>query len=237
MMQRDVWDGLRKYTPARIALGRSGGSLPTSEVLDFSWAHAEARDAVHAQLDVGKLVVEIEKLGVKCLKLESAAADRVRYVRRPDLGRKLSDQSRSELQNHATSCDLALIVADGLSATAAHQQAPKLLESLLPMLKSSGISVGPICIVQNGRVAIEDEIGQLLNAKAAVILLGERPGLGTADSLGAYLVHEPQVGKTDAQRNCVSNIREAGLRPNAAAETLVYLLAEALRRNNSGLPI
>src|SRR4051812_17999392 len=154
MMQRDIWNGLRRYTPARIALGRAGGSLPTSEVLDFSWAHAEARDAVHAELDVQKISGEIESLGVKCLKLKSAAPDRITYVRRPDLGRKLSDQSRSELQKVNTTCDIALIVADGLSASAAHQQAPKLLAALLPMLRSSGLSTRPICIVVNARVAI-----------------------------------------------------------------------------------
>jgi len=235
MMQRDVWNGLRKYTPARIALGRAGGSLPSSEVLDFAWAHAEARDAVHARLDVEKLVGEIEVLGVKCLKLQSAAPDRISYVRRPDLGRRLSDRSKAELQKHSRSCDVALIVADGLSATAAHQQSPKLLAALLPMVKSNGLTISPICIVQNGRVAIQDEIGQLLGAKSAVILLGERPGLGTADSLGAYLVFAPKPGKTDADRNCVSNIREAGLPPTAAAGTIHYLLTEALRRKISGV--
>jgi ethanolamine ammonia-lyase small subunit len=237
-MERDVWKSLRKYTPARIAIGRAGGSLPTQEVLDFAWAHAEARDAVKAELDVEKLASSIERLGVKCLRLESAAGDRDTYVRRPDLGRKLSDHSHQmlgQLNPPAASCDVVLIVADGLSAVAAQEQAGKLLEKLLAMLAGSRISVGPICVVKNGRVAIEDEIGQMLKATAAVILLGERPGLGTADSLGAYLVFGPKVGKTDAERNCVSNIREAGLRPDAAAETIHYLLSEALRRKISGV--
>jgi ethanolamine ammonia-lyase small subunit len=238
-MEKDVWSSLRKYTPARIAIGRAGGSLPTEEVLDFAWAHAEARDAVKMELDVERLVAAIEKLGVKCLKLESAAGDRDTYVRRPDLGRRLSDGSRQLLAklNPPTAFDVALIVADGLSALAASEQAVKVLEKLLAMLAASGISVSPVCVVRNGRVAIEDEIGELLKAQAAVILLGERPGLGTADSLGAYIVYQPNVGKTDAERNCVSNIREAGLPPPAAAETICYLLNEALRRKISGVTL
>lgn len=236
-MQRDVWNSLRKYTPARIAIGRAGGSLPTQELLDFAWAHAEARDAVKAEVDVEKLAASIEKLGVKCLCLESAASDRQIYIRRPDLGRILSDRSRdllAQLNPPATS-DVALIVGDGLSAVAAQEQSVTLLEKLLPMLAASRISLAPLCIVKNARVAIQDEIGQLLNATAAVILLGERPGLGTADSLGAYLVYHPKVGKTDADRNCISNIREAGLPPAAAAETIHYLLSEALGRKMSGV--
>src|SRR6266568_1068618 len=187
LMQQDVWNPLRKYTPARIALGRAGGSLPTSEVLDFAWAHAEARDAVKTELNVEKLAASIEQLGVKGLRLESAAADRDTYVRRPDLGRKLSDQSRQILSQSSpptASYDVALVVADGLSAVAAQEQAAKVLEKLLPMLLGTRNTIAPVYIVRNGRVAIEDEIGEILKATAAVILLGERPGLGAADSLG-----------------------------------------------------
>jgi len=237
-MEKDVWNSLRKYTPARIAIGRAGGSLPTEEVLDFAWAHAEARDAVKMELDVEKLVSLIERLGIECLRLESAAADRDTYVRRPDLGRRLSDRSReiiSQLNPPTAAPDVVLIVADGLSAVAAAEQSVKVLEKLLSMLSAARIAVGPICVIKNARVAIEDEIGEMLKATAAVILLGERPGLGTSDSLGAYLVYQPKVGKTDADRNCVSNIREAGLKPDAAAETIYYLLSEALRRKISGV--
>ena len=238
-MHRDVWNSLRKYTPARIAIGRAGGSLPTDEVLGFAWAHAEARDAVKAELDLEKLASSIEKLGVSCLRLQSAAADRDTYIRRPDLGRKLSDSSHESLArlNPPAASDVAMIVADGLSAIAAQEQAIKVLEKLLPMLEASRITLTPICVVKHARVAIQDEIGQLLNATAAVILLGERPGLGTTDSLGAYLVYQPKVGKTDADRNCVSNIREAGLPPPAAAETIHYLLGEGLRRKISGVQL
>jgi ethanolamine ammonia-lyase small subunit len=234
-MNRDIWHGLRRYTPARIAIGRAGGSLPTSEVLDFSFAHAEARDAVHCEMDIEKIAAAIERLGVNCIRLESAADDRIAYVRRPDLGRRLSDRSRELLEQSSpptASCDIVLIVADGLSAVAATEQGPKLLSHLLPMLTDFSIK---ICVVKNARVAIQDEIGQLLGAKISQILLGERPGLGTADSLGAYLVFSPKPGNTDANRNCISNIREAGLPPAAAAETIHYLLTESLRRKISGV--
>ena len=236
-MEKDIWNSLRRYTPARIAIGRAGGSLPTQEVLDFAFAHAEARDAVKAELDAKKLAASIEKLGVKCLQLESAAPDRDTYIRRPDLGRKLSDQSRNLLaqQHPPAASDVAIIVADGLSAVAAKEQAVKVLENLLPALATSQITVSPICIVKNARVAIQDEIAERLHATAAAILLGERPGLGTADSLGAYLVYHPKPGKTDAHRNCISNIRDAGLPPPAAAETIHYLLSESLRRKISGV--
>jgi len=236
-MDKDVWNSLRKYTPARIAIGRAGGSLPTQEVLDFAWAHAEARDAVKMELDVEKLAASIERFGVECLKLESAAGDRDTYVRRPDLGRKLSDRSREIISqiNPPAASDVALIIADGLSAVAAAEQSVKILETLLPILSAGRITVSPVCIVKNARVAIEDEIGEMLQATAAVILLGERPGLGTSDSLGAYLVYQPKLGKTDADRNCVSNIRNAGLPPDAAAGTIHYLLSEALRRKVSGV--
>jgi ethanolamine ammonia-lyase small subunit len=234
----DSWHGLRRFTPSRIALGRAGASLPTAEVLAFSADHAAARDAVHSVLNLDELTRKIESLSVSTVKLQSAAPDRMTYVRRPDLGRRLSDQSRAalaKLNPPTATCDVALIVADGLSALAAQEQAPKLLQHLLPLLASSGISTDPICVVANGRVAIEDEIGAILSAAVAVILLGERPGLGTADSLGAYLVYEPRVGNSDAQRNCVSNIRPSGLRPEAAAQTLHYLLSESLKRKISGV--
>src|SRR2546421_6141996 len=156
LMEKDVWSSLRKYTPARIAIGRAGGSLPTREVLDFAWAHAEARDAVKMELDVEKLATSIERLGVECLKLESAAVDRDTYVRRPDLGRRLSDLNRetiSQLNPPTVAPDVVVIVADGLSAVAATEQSVKVLEKLLPMLSAARIAVGPICVVKNARVA------------------------------------------------------------------------------------
>jgi ethanolamine ammonia-lyase small subunit len=237
----DPWDGLRRHTAARVALGRAGGSLPTREVLDFAAAHAAARDAVHEALDWDRLEADVRSLPSDVVRLESAAApDRATYLQRPDLGRKLSDASARtlpEFARPATPADLALVVSDGLSAPAAQRQAVPLLRELLPMLRTSGITVSPAFLVRFGRVAIEDEIGAAIGAKAALILLGERPGLGSPDSLGAYLVFDPKPGRTDAERNCVSNIRPGGLAFPAAAATLHYLISESLRRRISGVPL
>jgi ethanolamine ammonia-lyase small subunit len=233
----DPWDGLRRHTAARIALGRAGGSLPTREVLAFAAAHAAARDAVHEALDWDRLAADVRALPCDVVRLESAAGDRATYLQRPDLGRKLSDASAQTLaaSKRAPAPDLALVVSDGLSAPAAQRQVTPLLHQLLPMLRTSGITVSPAFLVRFGRVAIEDEIGAGISAKAAVILLGERPGLGSPDSLGAYLVFAPKPGRTDAERNCVSNIRPGGLSFPAAAATLHYLITEAIRRQISGV--
>lgn len=237
----DPWSHLKRHTSARIALGRAGGSLPTREVLDFAMAHAAARDAVHAELDWARLAADLNALGLETISLNSAAQDRQTYLQRPDLGRRLNDESRTVLAQRTASAssapDLALVISDGLSAPAAQVQAAPLLAKLLPMLRDSRISVSPACLVRHGRVAVQDDIGHALRARAALILLGERPGLGTPDSLGAYLVFDPRPGRTDAQRNCVSNIRAGGLGFRAAAGTLQYLVAESLRRRTSGIAL
>jgi ethanolamine ammonia-lyase small subunit len=235
----DPWGALRALTGARIALGRAGGSLPTAEVLAFAAAHAAARDAVWSALDLERLAADLEPLGLPCLRLASAAPDRATYLRRPDLGRRLADRDRARLAAAAPpgGCDVALAVADGLSATAAQRHAPALLAELLPRLAAAGLTVGPLALVVQGRVAVEDEIGAALGARAAVILLGERPGLSSPDSLGAYLVHGPRPGRTDAERNCVSNVRPEGLPPAAAAALIAWLAAEALRRGLSGVDL
>ena len=231
----DPWEHLRRHTAARIAIGRAGGSLPTAEVLAFSAAHAAAQDAVHAELDFALLESDLRTLSLKCVQLHSAAPDRRTYLQRPDLGRALDDVSSSAIV--ANPVDLAIIVSDGLSAPAAQRQAAPLLNHLLPLLRRSSITFSPIYLVRHARVAIEDEIGERTGAKAALILLGERPGLGSPDSLGAYLVFEPRVGRTDADRNCVSNIHPAGLSFPAAAETLNFLISESLRRRLSGVKL
>jgi len=229
--------GLRAHTAARVALGRAGGSLPTAEVLDFAMAHAAARDAVDANLDVAALTRSLGGLGLEVLRLHSAAPDRPTYLRRPDLGRRLDDAGRRTLAAAAGACDVSLVVADGLSALAAAKQGPTLLRELVPSLQRAGLRPGPLAVVEQGRVAIQDEIGQCLGAAASVILIGERPGLGSPDSLGAYLVFDPKPGNTDAQRNCVSNIRPEGLPIPAAAELIRYLLLESLRRKLSGVEL
>jgi ethanolamine ammonia-lyase small subunit len=234
----DPWSSLRRHTAARIALGRAGGSLPTREVLSFSLAHAAARDAVHAELDAESLRQSLAPLVLPCLLLASQAADRQIYLQRPDLGRRLDEVSRAALAAlPAGSPDVALIIGDGLSPPAAQRQAPPLLDRLLPSLRTAQITIAPLSIVRQARVAIEDEIGSALGAKIAVILIGERPGLGTAHSLGAYLVHDPRSGRTDAERNCISNIRPDGMPPEDAADLLAHLIAESLRRGISGIAL
>lgn len=234
----DPWSALRNHTSARIALGRAGASLPTAEVLNFAVAHAAARDAVHATLDVDALMHALQPLEHPAIVLATCASDRQTYLHRPDLGRRLDDASAATLGSHrARNPDVVFIVADGLSAPAAQTQAAPLLAELLPMLRDANLTVGPLCIVKQARVAIEDEIGAALGAKLAVILIGERPGLGTAESLGAYLVYDPRPGRTDAQRNCVSNIRPGGLSSAQAVQTLNYLISEALRRQISGVAL
>ncbi len=238
----DAWQRLRETTPARIALGRAGGSLPTGEWLQFKGAHAAARDAVHNPFDAEGLAAEVSTLGVETVVVDSAAADRLVYLQRPELGRRLAPASQKRLAALARpgaapdlTPDLAIIVSDGLSALAAHRQTTAVLAALLPRLAIDGWRLAPIVIARFGRVALEDEVGERLGARVALMLIGERPGLGSPDSLGAYLVYAPRVGNTDAQRNCVSNIRPEGLAPAAAAETLHFLLSEARRGQVSGV--
>jgi ethanolamine ammonia-lyase small subunit len=240
LVTSDAWQRLRSATPARIALGRAGGSLPTREWLDFKSAHASARQAVHEPFAAEQVAGELAALGVEVVIVDSAAGDRLTFLQRPDLGRRLHPESEQRLRaavpaNRAP--DLAIIVSDGLSALAVHRQVPPLLQSLLPKLVGEHWSLAPIVIARYGRVALQDRIGQLLGAQLAVILIGERPGLGSPDSLGAYLVYAPRSGNTDANRNCVSNIRPEGLPWDAAAETILYLLTEARRRRLSGIPL
>lgn len=232
---RDGWDFLRRYTSARIAIGRCGGSLPTVQWLDFKLAHARAKDAVHCPFDPAHLADTIQAGGTETVLVKTLATDRMTYLQRPDLGRRLDDESTNRLCQRADDFDLAIILSDGLSALAVERQTLPLLEWLLPKLRSRNWKCAPIIIAPFARVPLEDEVGALLNARIAMILLGERPGLGSPDSLGAYLVFGPRRGKTDAERNCVSNIRPEGLDPRAAAETLYYLLEQARMRGLSGI--
>ena len=233
----DPWHPLRTLTPARIALGRAGGSLPTRELLNFSLAHALARDAVHQPFDPTQLERDLAPLNHPILHLTTAAPDRQTYLLRPDLGRKLADSVTPILRHSVTSPppDLSITCSDGLSALAAHRQIPALLTELLPRLRSANLRLAPLTIVPLARVALQDQIGHALNAKLSLILLGERPGLGSPDSLGAYLVFNPNPANTDADRNCVSNIRPEGLPPPAAADLLHYLITQALRRHLTGV--
>lgn len=232
----DSWSALRRYTPARVAIGRAGGSLTTAQVLDFAIAHAAARDAVHEPFDANGLRDELAAMGLDVVQLATQARDRQTYLQRPDLGRRLDDSSVVALRAlPARETDAAIVLADGLSAPAARRHGPAVTRELVLMLRAAGVRIGPVAVVTNARVAVEDEIGAELRAKAAVILLGERPGLSAADSLGAYLVFDPRPGRTDAERNCVSNIRPGGLPPAAAAATIAYLIGQSLARQISGV--
>jgi ethanolamine ammonia-lyase small subunit len=242
----DLAARLRALTPARIALGRTGVSLQTRDLLDFQRAHAQARDAVHARLEAAALAVHLAELCNRpVLRLHSAAADRATYLQRPDLGRKLNQASRAALENsakladhagaQAASCNLALIVADGLSALAVERHVLPLLKELLPRLE--GWNIAPICVVEQGRVAIGDEIGSAFSAQISLVLIGERPGLSSPDSLGAYITWDPRPGRTDAERNCISNIRAEGLGYAQAAAQLSFYLNEARRRHLTGVSL
>ena len=226
---------LRAMTPARVGLGRSGVSLMTRDVLDFQLSHAQARDAVHARLDAGALAERIAGItSGAVLQLHSAAGNRTEYLQRPDLGRRLDESSRGALVPHAGSAaEIALVVADGLSALAVARHAVPLLERLLTRLCDRRLA--PVCLVEQGRVAIGDEIGEILKARLSVVLIGERPGLSSPDSLGAYITFNPRVGRTDAERVCISNIRAEGLGYEEAAAQLERAITEALQRQLTGV--
>ena len=234
----DPWARLARLTPARIGLGRAGAALPTREVLRFALDHARARDAVHAPLDVEALAADLAALGHDVLRVESAAPDRPTYLRRPDLGRRLSEPSRAALAaRDKPPTDLAVLIADGLSAAAAQTHAAPLLAALAPWIAQAGWTLAPVVVARQGRVALGDEVGAMLRARIAVVLLGERPGLSSPDSLGVYLTHAPRPGRTDAERNCISNVRPAGLSYERAAFKLAWHLAEALRLGLTGVAL
>jgi ethanolamine ammonia-lyase small subunit len=230
---QDSWSGLRQFTPARIALGSAGHAVPMEEVLRFRLAHAQAREAVYAVCDFNTIAEELEKMAVPFVHLHSQAQDRNSYLQRPDLGRKLDESSANTLDTlNGPACDIVLILADGLSATAINKHAVSFLKILLPLL--TAYAIGPVSLVKQGRVAISDEIGFRLRAKLAIILIGERPGLSSPDSMGIYLTYEPHPGNTDESRNCISNIRTEGLSYRDGAEKLLFLIRESLRLKLSG---
>jgi ethanolamine ammonia-lyase small subunit len=226
---RDEWDAIRAFTPARVALGRAGNGLPTSRVLEFQLAHARARDAVHTPFDAGAVA---KALGVPCLLVETNARDRAAYLANPDSGRTLSSGSRAALR--PSQYDAALVIADGLSATAVHAHAAPFARLVLAALP--GLKWAPVAIVSNGRVAIGDDVAAAVGAEMVAVLIGERPGLSAADSLGVYLTFRPVPGiSRDAERNCISNIRPAGLGLAEAAHRLAWLMTEARRLQLTGV--
>jgi len=244
-----VRNRLAELTSARVGVGRVGASLPISEVLRLGSAHAEARDAVHAAINPSELARDIRALHIPAFDLAampengatpgvitvtSAARDRQQYLQRPDLGRTLDAGCRSSLALDPPP-ELVFVIADGLSALAVTRHAVPMLAATLPLLR--GWRIGPVVIATQARVALGDEIGEAMGAKLCVILIGERPGLSSPDSLGAYLTYQPRSGRTDAERNCISNIRPEGLPYEAAALRLSYLLNESRRIKLSGVPL
>ncbi|RYY92971.1 MAG: ethanolamine ammonia-lyase subunit EutC [Comamonadaceae bacterium] len=229
-------------TPARLALGRAGAGMPTDETLRFGWAHAMARDAIHAALDVDALAAALEADGWPTARAASCARDRTEYLRRPDLGRQLDAQDAERLRSEsarageADSCDLCLVIGDGLSSLAVARHAAPLLAALRPHLPARA-RLAPVTLVTQARVAVADDIGALYGARLSVMLIGERPGLSSPDSLGIYLTHAPQRGRNDAQRNCISNVRPEGLRYDLAAFKLGWLIRESLQRGLSGIAL
>ncbi|MGQ0671629.1 MAG: ethanolamine ammonia-lyase subunit EutC [Hyphomicrobium sp.] len=232
------WGQLRRFTPARIALGRSGTSLPTAPHLDFQLAHARARKAVHHELDAGALRKTLEAKGHSVLVLDSAAETRPIYLQRPDMGRRLAHVSRLALAAHGAppmTCDVAIVIGDGLSAMAIEQNAVPFLDHIQPVIERERWSLAPLIVVRQARVAIGDEIGEILGAGLVVVLIGERPGLSSPDSMGIYMTLNPRRGMTDETRNCISNVRREGLSFEEAAHKLHYLMGEARRRQVSGV--
>jgi ethanolamine ammonia-lyase small subunit len=232
---QDKMASLRAATPARIFLPRAGSTLTTQANLDFQLAHAEARDAVDERLDVASLVDSLRARGMEPLCLNSRAQNRRAYLLRPDLGRRLSEASRQRLANSSGDCDILFVIADGLSARAVASHAIALLDQALPAFQPNSWKCGPIVVVEQGRVAIGDEIGEILGAKLVAVLIGERPGLSSPDSLGVYLTFEPRVGRTDAERNCLSNIRRQGMSYSEATQRLFYLCSAARRWKLTGI--
>jgi ethanolamine ammonia-lyase small subunit len=237
------WEGLRNFTDARIALGRAGVSQPTAAHLAFQLAHAQARDAVHLPLDAYGMAASLANLGLPNLMLQSEAADRTTYLQRPDLGRRLDASSLETLalwqsSSTAQNFDVAFVVVDGLSPLAIHHNALPFVSVILQRLAHDAANtwtVAPLTVVSQGRVAVGDEVGAQLRAKLVVVLIGERPGLSSPDSMGLYITWHPKVGTTDAARNCISNVRPAGLSVDAAALTLHQLLNQARAKQLTGV--
>lgn len=236
----DPWAQLRNFTQARIALGRAGSSMPTKEVLDFGLAHAMARDAVHLALDVDTLEAGIQSQGFTTVQVHSRAPDRASYLLRPDWGRCLSEESLSALadcKKHISEpIDFLIVVGDGLSSLAVSRHVQPMLEEIRNALPAEW-TLGPVVIASQARVAIADEIGQALGARMVAMLIGERPGLSSPDSLGLYLTYSPKRGCSDADRNCISNVRPDGLHYAVAAKKLVWLAKEAFRLKVSGVAL
>src|SRR3954452_8975670 len=228
---------LRLFTSARVSLGRSGTAMPTAELLKLQLAQVRARKAVHSAFNAHQLAGELACVSEDVIVVQSTATDRASYIRRPDLGRRLNDDSLCRLRNRSSRFDVVFCIADGLSAVAVHRHAVHLLEAVFRLLDPSDWRVAPVVLVQQGRVAIADEIGESIGASLSVLLIGERPVLSASDGLGVYVTWNPRAGLTDADRNCISNVRDEGLSYELAAYKLAFLMNESRRRKLSGITL
>jgi ethanolamine ammonia-lyase small subunit len=235
--EETLWTDLRRLTAARIGLKRSGASLATQPLLEFQLAHARARDAVHAPLDDARLAADLAPVGLPVLHIASAAPDKLTYLMRPDLGRELAPSAAGTLAPHAGATDVVFVISDGLSALAVQRHAAPLLAEVVPALAKRDWRIAPLVIVRHGRVAIGDAIAASLGATCAVVLIGERPGLSAPDSMGAYFTWQPGAQTTDADRNCISNIRPAGIGYADAGFKVTHLLAAMRERGMSGVSL
>ncbi|WP_028580313.1 ethanolamine ammonia-lyase subunit EutC [Desulfogranum japonicum] len=233
----DPWAKLQQFTDARIGLGRCGTSMPTEEVLKFKLSHAQARDAVHQPVQTEAMASKLQQNGFTPLVLHSSVQDRSEYLTRPDKGRSLSQNSVDLLTHEQTGYDICVVICDGLSAPAIHESALDVTIHFLNIVRQSTLTASPVCMVTNGRVAIGDQIGHLLQARMVVLLIGERPGLSSPNSLGAYLTYAPLPGLTDESRNCISNIRKGGMSTGEAVRKIAYLVEEAFTLKHSGVAL
>lgn len=235
LKEEDAWAALKQFTDARIALGRTGCSVLTKDYLEFRLAHARARDSIKMPFDSRKVGEQLHKLGLQTLEVDSSAGNRATFITRPDLGRRLSPESRARLKAmHYPGCDVLLVVADGLSSKAVHRQAVPLVAHLLPYLKALKLSLGPVVLAHQSRVALGDDIAEIMHAGLVAILIGERPGLSSPDSLSVYMTYKPFFGRLESERNCISNIRPEGLNYAPAAFKLAWLINAAYERRKSG---
>ncbi|PJJ79502.1 ethanolamine ammonia-lyase subunit EutC [Mucilaginibacter auburnensis] len=237
LAKHNILEPLKAFTPARIALGRAGTGIPLKAFQAFKLAHAHARDAVYSELDIDGLNEKLSVFDLPVIHLHSAAAYREQYLQRPDLGRKLNEESAEEIKKYYSPCDVAIVIADGLSAMAVNNQVVKLVKSLLALLQDANFQTAPLTLVKQGRVAIADEIGLALGARLSLIIIGERPGLSSGYSAGVYITYQPKPGLTDECRNCVSNIHAQGLSGKIAAEKIFYLIQEAFKYKQTGITL
>ena len=236
-IEPDPWQNLKQFSRARIALGRTGVSIPLKETLQLKLAHAHAKDAVYSVLNNADIEKQLTNFQIPILQVCSCAGNRNEYLQRPDLGRRINKESVSVLQNHSSKFDISIIISDGLSAIGVNQHVVPVLQILIPMLIELDYSITPITLVSQARVAIGDEIGHMLGAKLSLIFIGERPGLSVFDSLGVYLTYHPITGLTDDKRNCISNIHSEGLDYHAAVHKIIFLIKESLRLQLSGVSL